>query len=62
MVLILSQAGKRDSGVAIERGLYRGDYRLCGGRVGLSKAGEIDGETVETVPDFFLGLQNHCRW
>ena len=23
---------------------------------------EIDGETVETVPDFiFLGLQNHCR-
>ena len=22
-----------------------------------------DGETVETVPDFFfLGLQNHCRW
>ena len=23
---------------------------------------EIDGETVETVPDCFLGLQNHCRW
>ena len=24
---------------------------------------EIDGETVEAVPDFiFLGLQNHCRW
>ena len=24
---------------------------------------EIDGETVETVPDFiFWGLQNHCRW
>ena len=24
---------------------------------------EIDGETVETVPDFILGgLQNHCRW
>ena len=23
----------------------------------------IDGETVETVTDFyFLGLQNHCRW
>ena len=23
---------------------------------------EIDGKTVETVPDFFLGgLQNHCR-
>ena len=23
---------------------------------------EIDGETVETVPDFFWGgLQNHCR-
>ena len=23
---------------------------------------EIDGETVETVPDYFFGLQNHCRW
>ena len=23
---------------------------------------EIDGETVETVADYFLGLQNHYRW
>ena len=24
---------------------------------------EIDGETVETVSDFYIfGLQNHCRW
>ena len=23
---------------------------------------EIDRETVETVSDYFLGLQNHCRW
>ena len=23
---------------------------------------QIDGETVETVADFVLGLQNHCRW
>ena len=23
---------------------------------------EIDGETVETVSDYFLGLQNHYRW
>ena len=23
---------------------------------------EIDGETVETVTDYYLGLQNHCRW
>ena len=23
---------------------------------------QIDGETVETVADFFGGLQNHCRW
>ena len=23
---------------------------------------EIDGETVETVSDFILGLQSHCRW
>ena len=23
---------------------------------------QMDGETVETVADFILGLQNHCRW
>ena len=23
---------------------------------------QIDRETVETVTDYFLGLQNHCRW
>ena len=22
---------------------------------------QIDGETTETVTDFFIGLQNHCR-
>ena len=22
----------------------------------------IDGETMETVTVYFLGLQNHCRW
>ena len=23
---------------------------------------QIDGETVETVKDYFGGLQSHCRW
>ena len=23
---------------------------------------QIDGETMETVRNFFLWLQNHCRW
>ena len=23
---------------------------------------QMDGETVETVTDYFSGLQNHCRW
>ena len=23
---------------------------------------QIDGKTVETVADYFSGLQNHCRW
>ena len=23
---------------------------------------QIDGETLETVADYFSGLQNHCRW
>ena len=23
---------------------------------------QIGGETMETMTDYFLGLQNHCRW
>ena len=23
---------------------------------------QIDGKTMETVTDYFLGLQNHCGW
>ena len=23
---------------------------------------QIDWETVETVTDYFWGLQNHCKW
>ena len=23
---------------------------------------QIDGETMATVTDYILGLQNHCRW
>ena len=23
---------------------------------------QVDGETMETVRNYFLGLQNHCRW
>ena len=23
---------------------------------------QMDGEAMETVRDYFLGLQNHCRW
>ena len=30
---------------------------------GLITSWQIDGETMETVTDFyFLGLQNHCIW
>ena len=29
---------------------------------GLITSWQIDGETVDTVTDYFLGLQNHCRW
>ena len=29
---------------------------------GLITSWEIDGETVETLSDYFFGLQNHCRW
>ena len=29
---------------------------------GLITSWQIDGETVETVADYFFELQNHCRW
>ena len=27
-----------------------------------STSWQIDGETMETVTDYFLGFHNHCRW
>ena len=29
---------------------------------GLISSWQIDGKTVETVPNYFFWLQNHCRW
>ena len=29
---------------------------------GLITSWEIDGETMETVKDYFWGLKNHCKW
>ena len=29
---------------------------------GLITSWQIDGKTMETVTDYFFGLQNHCRW
>ena len=29
---------------------------------GPTSSWQIDGETVETVADYFSGFQNHCRW
>ena len=29
---------------------------------GLITSCQIDGETMETVRDYFFWLQNHCRW
>ena len=29
---------------------------------GLITSRQIDSETMETVTDFWGGLQNHCRW
>ena len=29
---------------------------------GLITSWQVDGETMETVTDYFFGLQNHCRW
>ena len=29
---------------------------------GPSTSRQIDGETVESVTDYFVRLQNHCRW
>ena len=29
---------------------------------GLITSWQIDGETMETMRRYFLGLQNHCRW
>ena len=29
---------------------------------GLISSSQIDREAMETLTDYFFGLQNHCRW
>ena len=36
--------------------------KLNGQNTKIMASWQKDGETVETVSDYFWGLQNHCRW
>ena len=50
-----------------ERGEWTSWQKLSSQKTKIMASGPItswliDGETMETVRDYFLGLQNHCRW
>ena len=45
----------------------KADFKLNFQKTKIMASGPItsrqkDGETMESVTDYFLGLQNHCRW
>ena len=50
-----------------ERGEWKGWLKTQRSKTKIMASGpitswQIDGQIVETVSDYFLGLQNHCRW
>ena len=62
----LWQRVKRNLG-ASERGKQKLGLKLSIQKMKITASGpitswQIDGETMETVWDYFTGLQNHCRW
>ena len=50
---------KEESGkVSLKLNIQKTNIMACGPIT----SWQIDGETIETATDYFLGLQNHCRW
>ena len=52
-----AQAGIEIAGRNINNLSYADDTTLTA-----ESEEELDGETMERVRDFILGLKNHCRW
>ena len=55
---LLMKAKEESEKVGLKPNIQKTNFMACGPIT----SWEIDGETVETVSDYFFGLQNHCRW
>ena len=55
---LLMQVKKESENVALKLNIQKTKIMASGSIT----SWQIDGETVETVSDYFSGLQNHCRW
>ena len=55
---LLMKVKEESEKVGLKLNIQKTKIKACGSIT----SWEIDGETVETVSDYFLGLQNHCRW
>ena len=54
---LLMQVKKESENVALKLNIQKTKIMASGSIT----SWQIDGETVETVSDYFSGLQNHCR-
>ena len=55
---LLAKVKEKNEKVGLKLNIQKAKIRASGPIT----SSEIDGETVETVTDYLLRLQNHCRW
>ena len=55
---LLMKVKKESEKVGLKLNIQKTKIMACGPIT----SWQIDGKTMETVTDYFLGLQNHCRW
>ena len=55
---LLMKVKEESEKVGLELNIHKTNIMASGS----TTSWQIDGEIVETVTDYFGGLQNHCRW
>ena len=56
---LLMEVKEESEKVGLKLNIEKTDHGICSHGI---TSWEIDGETVETVSDYFGVFQNHCRW
>ena len=58
---LLMKVKQESEKVGLKLNIQKNKIMASGPATAFATSWQIDGETIKTVTDYFLGLQNHCR-